>query len=48
MDVIKCSTLKDIQREFNDKKARENEKRILAQKPRGILVEAGALSKDFQ
>ncbi len=43
MHIIKCSTLADVQREFNDKGVAANEKRLIAQMPRGVLVEAGAL-----
>lgn len=45
MEIIKCSNLADVQREFNDYKAQLNAEKIKKQIPRGILVEAGALSK---
>ena len=45
MEVIKCSTLADVKREFNEKTAVINERKIRQQIQRGVLVEAGALSK---
>lgn len=44
MDIIKCSNLADVKREFNDRTAKINEKKIRDQIPRGVLIEAGALS----
>lgn len=44
MEVIKCSTLEDVKRNFNSHKAKENESLMRALVPRGILVEASALS----
>ncbi len=43
MEIIKCSNLEDVKREFNDKTALINERKIRQQIQRGILVEAGAL-----
>ena len=47
MEVIKCSTLADVHREFNEHKAQLNAEKIKKQIPRGLLVEAGALSKIY-
>ena len=44
MEVIKCSNLEDIHRNFNSKTAQANEEKMKKLVPRGILVEAGALS----
>ena len=41
--MIKCSTLGDIKKQFNPRKALENEEMLKKQKLRGILIEAGAL-----
>jgi len=45
MEVIMCSTLADVKREFNQKSAVINERKIRQQIQRSVLVEAGALSK---
>lgn len=45
MHVIKCSTLEDVKREFNEKTAIVNDRMIRNRVQRGVLVEAGALSK---
>jgi magnesium-transporting ATPase (P-type) len=45
MDVIRCSTLEDVKREFNEETAKLNEIKMKKMIQRGILVEAGALSK---
>lgn len=47
MDIIKCSDLNDVLNEFNEEKAVINEKKVVAMKERGMLIEAGALSKDL-
>jgi hypothetical protein len=47
MEVIKCSNLEDVKREFNESKAKENEFKMKKLIPRGILVEAAALSKSY-
>ena len=44
MEVIKCSNLEDIKLNFNAEKAKINEEKMKQLIPRGILVEAGALS----
>lgn len=45
MEVIRCSTLQDVQSAFNAHTAAINQEKMKKMIPRGILVEAGALSK---
>lgn len=43
MEVIKCSTLEDVKREFNEEGVKINEQKVKSMQARGMLIEAGAL-----